>query len=117
MSELINFSDYRKSAGGRTGRRSRVTFNRDEFRKLLDFYSRRVMTGEWKDYAIDANGPVAVFSVFKSSLETPVYAIAKRRNGKNDEFIVRSGQRTLRRARNLDDVLSVFDKPLKLVDR
>ncbi len=112
MAELIDFSDYRRRATGR----HRVSFDREEFRKLLDFYSRRVMTGEWKDYALDTNGPVAVFSVFRHTLETPAYAIAKRRNGKHHEFIVRSGQRTLKRSRSLQDALSIFDKPLKPVE-
>jgi hypothetical protein len=112
MTELIDFADYRRRASPK----QRVRFDRDEFRKLMDCYSRRVMTGEWKDYALDVYGPVAVFSIFRHSLEAPAYAVAKRRNGKDDEFILRSGKRTLKRARALEDVLSVFDKPLRLID-
>jgi hypothetical protein len=112
MTELIDFSDYRRRGAGK----SRVTFHRDEFRQLMDCYTRRVMRGEWKDYALDIYGPVAVFSIFRHSLEAPAFAIAKRRNGKQDEFILRSGRRTLKRARNLDDVLSVLDKPLRLIE-
>lgn len=112
MTELIDFADYRRRAAPK----QRVRFDRDEFRQLMDCYSRRVMTGEWKDYALDVYGPVAVFSIFRHSLEAPAYAVAKRRNGKDDEFILRSGKRTLKRARALQDVLSVFDKPLRLID-
>ncbi|MCR9220852.1 MAG: DUF2794 domain-containing protein [Alphaproteobacteria bacterium] len=112
MTELVNFADYRR----RGGSKQRVRFDRDEFRTLMDCYSRRVMTGEWKDYALDIYGPVAVFSIFRHSLEAPAFAVAKRRNGKHDEFIVRSGRRTLKRGRELSDVLSVFDKPLRLIE-
>jgi hypothetical protein len=112
MTELIDFADYRR----RGGSKGRVRFERDEFRALMDCYSRRVMTGEWKDYAIDVYGAVAVFSIFRHSLEAPAFAIAKRRNGKQDEFILRSGRRTLKRARDLADVLSIFDKPLRLIE-
>lgn len=112
MSELIDFADYRRRGSGK----SRVRFERDEFRRLMDCYSRRVMTGEWKDYALDIYGPVAVFSIFRHSLEAPAFAIAKRRNGKQDEFILRSGRRTLKRARDLDDVLSFLDKPLRVIE-
>lgn len=112
MTELIDFSDYRRHKGGR----QRTFFNRAEFRRLMDVYSRRVATGEWKDYAIDAYGPVAIFSIFRHSYETPAFAVAKRRNGKHDEFIVRSGQRTLKRSRSLADVLAIFDKPLRLIE-
>lgn len=112
MTELIDFSEYRRRGAGK----SRVYFDQTELRQLLDMYSRRVSTGEWRDYAIDFNGPVAVFSIFRHTHETPLFAIAKRRNGKHWEFIVRSGRQTLKRGRDLPDVLAVFEKKLHLID-
>lgn len=112
MTQLIDFSDYRRR-GGRPGR---IYFDQAELRSLLNMYSRRVATGEWRDYAIDFNGPVAVFSIFRHTHETPIFAIAKRRNGKNLEFIVKSGRQTLKRSRFLEEVLKVFDKPVRLID-
>lgn len=112
MSELIDFSEYRKRGAGK----QRVFFDQSELRRLLDMYSRRVATGEWRDYAIDFNGPVAVFSIFRHTHETPIFAVAKRRNGKHWEFIVRSGRQTLKRSRELAEALKVFDKKLRLID-
>lgn len=107
MSELIDFSEYRR----RGGRKQRVYFDQAELRSLLAVYSERVATGEWRDYAIDFNGPIAVFSIFRHTHETPIYAIAKRRNGKHDEFIVRSSGQTLKRSRDLSEALKTLDRP------
>lgn len=112
MTELIDFSEYRRKGAGK----QRVYFDQSELRLLLDMYSRRVATGEWRDYAIDFNGPIAVFSIFRHTHETPLYAVAKRRNGKHWEFIVRSGRQTMKRGRDLSDVLNVLEKKLRLVD-
>lgn len=112
MTELIDLSQHRRSGKGR----QKVFFDKCEFRRLFDVYSRRVATGEWRDYAIDALGPMAVFSIFKNSFDRPVYAVAKRRNGKHDEFAVFSGPRTIKRSRSLSEALKVFDKPVRLVD-
>jgi len=37
-----------------------------------------VMAGEWRDYAIDFRDEAAVFSVFRSAAEIPLYSIEKR---------------------------------------
>ena len=107
MSELIDFSQYRRKGN----RKQRIYFDQQELRSLLAVYSERVATGEWRDYAIDMNGPVAVFSIFRHTHETPIYAVAKRRNGKHDEFIVRTGNQTLKRSRELAEALKALDKP------
>lgn len=111
MTELIDFSEYRR----RGARGKRTYFDQAELRQLLEVYSRGVAAGGWRDYAIDFNGPVAVFSIFRHTHETPVYAIAKRRNGKHSEFILRSGRQTLKRGRTLEDTLKALEKPLRLI--
>lgn len=112
MSELIDFSEFRR----RGAKGKRTFFDQQELRQLLEVYSRGVATGIWRDYAIDFNGPIAVFSIFRHTHETPVYAVAKRRNGKHPEFILRSGRQTLKRSRTLADTLAALDKPLRLID-
>lgn len=112
MSNLIDLVDFRRKSKGR-----RVSFNRVELRSLLNVYSKRVMTGEWRDYAIDQQGAVAVFSVFRNSFDSPAFSIAKRNNGKTFEYVVFAGRRTLTRGRDLADVLKLFDKPLRLISK
>lgn len=100
---------------GRRVPRKRVFFSRDEFRLLLDVYSRRVATGEWKDYAVDSHGPVAVFSIFRHTFDSPLFSVTKRMNGKQCDYQVISGRETLKRGRTIREALSVFDRPMTLV--
>jgi hypothetical protein len=111
MTETIDLSEYRRRGAGKR----RMFFDQTELRRLLDVYSRRVMTGEWRDYAIDFNGPIATFSIFRNTHERPVYAVAKRRNGKHTEYFVHDGARVVKRGRELPEVLKVLEKPLRLV--
>lgn len=90
-------------------------FNRQELRQLLDVYSRRVASGEWKDYAIDQRRGLAVFSVFRHTFDAPAFAIAKRADGKRCDYLVISGQRAIKRGGSLGEVLAIFDKPLRLI--
>ncbi|MBI3452963.1 MAG: DUF2794 domain-containing protein [Rhodospirillales bacterium] len=78
--------------------------------KILALYAERVARGEWRDYAIDHRPNMAAFAVFRSSLDWPLYVIAKfgpemRRQG---NYVVSSGSRKLTQGRSIDDVLRVF---------
>lgn len=92
-------------------------FDRNELNQLLSLYSRRVASGEWRDYAIDHRGGCAVFSVFRHTHAAPVYTIAKRtsRNGGGREITVASGRQTVRKSTTMHDALAVFSRPLKVV--
>ncbi len=110
MTTMIELTAYKGKKG-----KSRTFFSRQELRQLLDVYSRRVALGEWRDYAIDHYGNVAVFSVFRHSFDSPLYAVAKSGSGKESEFTVFDGRHRIKKGRSLPDVLKVFDKPLRLV--
>ena len=68
MTDVIDFLHDRKQQAG-TWSKSRVFFDRQELRQLLDVYSRRVASGEWHDYAMDQRGNCAVFSIFRHSFD------------------------------------------------
>ena len=108
MGEPIRLSDYRHHMSG-------VYFNRHELRRLLDVYSRRVMSGEWKDYAIDHQSGRAIFSIFRHSFDLPLFSIAKRRDGKRCAYQVFSGQRKIRQSATIEDALSIFDRKLHAI--
>lgn len=110
MTEMLRLSDYRKKK-----RRSPVFFDRLELRQLLDLYSRRVASGEWKDYAIDQYGPMVVFSIFRHSFDQPLFAIAKTASGKGCDYIVFSGKRQLKNSRTISEALAVLEKQLRLL--
>jgi uncharacterized protein DUF2794 len=97
-----------------------VTFHRKELDAILRLYGRMVGEGEWRDYAIDHLKERAVFSVFKRAGEMPLFRIEKnpRLAAKQGAFAVISvNGMILKRGHELNQVLKVFDKVLKLVDK
>jgi hypothetical protein len=110
MAKLVRLDDFRR-------RRSFVHFNRQELNQLLQVYSRRVASGEWRDYAIHHDTTRARFMVFRHRLEGPVFTIVKfapDHQGKS-AFLVANGPRPLLRGDSLGAVLSVFARKLTLI--
>jgi hypothetical protein len=85
--------------------------------QLLTLYSRRVACGEWRDYAIDQDGGLAAFSVFRHSHERPLYTITKRWSSPRQgvEYLVLRNHRRLAQAACLDDALSAIEGRLQIV--
>ncbi|HEV3183918.1 MAG TPA: DUF2794 domain-containing protein [Xanthobacteraceae bacterium] len=107
-----------EAAGPLIAPTSHVTFERRELRRILGLYGRKVAAGEWRDYAIDFLKDRAVFSVFRRSSEVPIYRIEKnprlaRRQGIYS--IVSATGLILKRGHELDRVLGVLDKSVRLV--
>ena len=92
-------------------------FSRSELNQLLSLYSRRVISGEWRDYAIDQRDGMALFSVFRHSHDRPLFSIAKRAGpaGCPSEFLVLSGRQKLRRAKSIGEALTVFEHKFKVI--
>lgn len=109
MSEPIRLADHRKRG------RAYVSFDRGELRQLLDVYSRRVAAGEWRDYAIDLQKGSAVFSVFRSTFDSPLFSISKHRHGRHCQYMVFSGPQKLKHGKSIGEVLSLFDSKPYLV--
>ena len=109
MSNLVAIGQRRRPS-------RRVAFSQAELRQLLNVYSRRVASGEWRDYAIDHGSGAAVFSVFRHTNDAPLFCVTKR-TGKGDrrEYVVASGPRQLKRGGSIGEVLSVFNPHLRLV--
>ena len=70
MRTSVRLHDYRR-------RHRRIFFSRPELNQLLSLYSRQVVRGEWRDYAIDQHDGAALFSVFRHTHESPLYTIVK----------------------------------------
>lgn len=112
---VINLGEFRQSRDP-----APITFHRRELDAILRIYGRMVGEGEWRDYAIDHLKDRAVFSVFKRSGEMPLYRIEK-----NPKLAAKQGAYSvlnthgmiLKRGHELPQVLKVFDKVLKLVDK
>jgi hypothetical protein len=110
MAKLIRLGDYKAL-------RRPVYFTQRELQKLLCEYARRVQRGEWRDYAIDHRPGMAVFSVFRSSRERPIYSVTKINVGGDDpaRFLVSQGREQLRSGRSVDEVLPALGTSLRLV--
>lgn len=92
--------------------RGQTTFSKGELSLILGVYGNNVKRGVWRDYAIDSLPDMAVFSVFRSSKESPAYAIAKipgRSLLKPSQYAVYSGTETLKQGTSLSDVLQIFE--------
>src|SRR3954467_15743437 len=97
---------------------NQVTFSRRELNRIFSLYGRKVAAGEWRDYAIDFLKDRAVFSVFRRACEMPIYRIEKnpklaRRQGAYS--VISATGLIVRRGHELDRVLRVIDKSLRVV--
>lgn len=94
-----------------------VAFHKTELYMILQVYSRRVGTGEWRDYAIDMLSDRAVFSIFHRTSETPLFTVEKnpklaRKQGAYS--VVNATGQILKRGHELKNVLKILDKKTKL---
>lgn len=89
----------------------RPTFSQGELSLILGVYGDHVKRGIWRDYAIDSLQDMAVFSVYRSSKESPAFAIAKipsRSVLRAAQYAVYAGNQTLKQGSSLSEVLEVF---------
>ena len=89
-----------------------VFFDRKELGLLLRVYGRMVAQGEWRDYAMVGHRDVAEFAVFRRHGDAPLYRIEKRpalRLKQGQWAVISEGGHVLKRGRDLDQVLKVFD--------
>ncbi len=107
---VLALADYRT-------RQHTIYFTRSELNQLLGLYSRHVIRGEWRDYAIDHGNGMARFSVFRHTHEASAFTILKTGSSSTRpaEFIVQSGRQRLRSARSLAEALEFFHTRLSLV--
>ncbi|MFI5013424.1 MAG: DUF2794 domain-containing protein [Hyphomicrobiales bacterium] len=98
--------------------KERISFDRRELREIFNVYGRKVISGEWRDYAVDFLRERAVFSVFRRTSEMPYYRIVKepalaRRQGAY--AVITATGLIVKRGHDLRNVLRVLEKPLRLV--
>jgi hypothetical protein len=108
MTNLYRLADQR-------ARRRIVSFDRRELSRLLNLYSMRVASGEWRDYAIDFRPGMAIFSIFRHTAEQPLFAIAKVPGTSQGGYMVYNGPRKLAHGESLEDVLTIFERKIRLL--
>ncbi|GAB5388882.1 MAG: DUF2794 domain-containing protein [Alphaproteobacteria bacterium] len=91
-------------------------FDRAELSALLSVYSEHVAKGDWRDYAIDMDQGVAMFSVFRHAHESPVFTVAKVISPKKGavDWELHHQARCLKRSTRQTDILGELRRRAKL---
>lgn len=92
-----------------------VSFHRRELTLILNIYGQMLGSGMARDYAIDHLKDRAVFSIFRRTSENPLFRIEKMPKNANRQgawTVTSSLGGTLKRGRDLKQVLKVFDRKL-----
>ncbi len=116
---IVNFGARGSAAPAVVRQIDEIFFDRRELSQILNVYGRKVAEGEWRDYAIDALREKAVFSIFRRSTDYPLFRIEKsprlsRRQGAYS--VIAATGHILKRGHDLNRVLRVLDKGLRLVE-
>ena len=95
----------------------KLLFSKTELTKILNAYSNGVIKDHWRDYAIDQNGSISIFSIFKNSREKATFCITKKRgnNKKLERFSLEYRLRTVEVSGNLDKILKRLENMPKLL--
>ena len=119
MADVVSIEDY-KPAGAfvepRAGDDPQVVFDRHELDLILQVYGRKVVAGDWRDYALTFDAHCASFAVIGGAAWAPDFVIVKwqDKGRKGGAFsVLARGGRVLRWGRELAGVLRLFeDEPL-----
>jgi hypothetical protein len=107
MSDVLRLSDLRRA--------KRVFFTRPELNQLLSLYTRHVMRGEWRDYAIDQRDGAVLFSMFRRTQELPIFTVMKTSPGTNrrGDYALMTGGQQIATCTTLADVLTKLGKLIR----
>jgi hypothetical protein len=89
-----------------------VFFDRRELERILRVYGRGIAAGQWRDYSMLGHDDAVEFAIFHRSGDAPLYRIEKRpalQRRQGQWAVFGSGGQVLKRGRELDQVLRVFD--------
>ena len=116
MADVLHMFQREAGAAVAPSRFSRpVVFERPELNQILSLYTRRVIDGDWCDYAINLGDHEAVFTIYGGKAGVAAYRIVKRARGGDSRFrVLASGGQIVRMAGSLAEALSAIPKRRKL---
>jgi len=115
VADVVSIEDFRPAPSrdvARAGGANVVVFNRSELDLILQMYGRKVVAGEWCDYALEFAPESASFSVVRSAGRGPECQVVKWHQDCEDSglyAVVSPGGQVLRRGRQLSEVLKLLD--------
>ena len=92
-----------------------IYFSKYELKIILNFYSKQVSNGLWRDYSMDNLENESFFSIYKHTFDKPLYQIIKinkKDYGKHPYFLIRDYSKILDKSNLIDLLLSRFEKKL-----
>jgi hypothetical protein len=123
MSEVLSLANYRHRVrsrpAGQPAPPHHIFFDRVELGHILSLYSRRVIAGDWRDYAIEVERGCAVFAIYGRSSDKPLYRIVKRprAGGAVVDYFATGRGRVLKFGHSLKTVLAALEgRRLRLVE-
>jgi hypothetical protein len=110
MGKVVRLAEHRR-------RKTRIAYTRSELNQLFSLYSRHVIRGEWRDYAIDHGERMAAFSVYRRSIDAPLFTITKTKLPGNgaERFRIESRRGRLYEGGSLAEALAQINKIPHLV--
>lgn len=107
-SRIIIANAFEAERAAADARAHQIMWTRQELSSLMRAYGRAVAQGLWRDYGLSTLSDRAVFAIFRTSQEVPLYRVEKipalRDKQGQYQLIALSGQ-ILRRGHDLDQVL------------
>ena len=117
---MSNVTPFPLPRPGSPGAPTQTGFERLELMRIMDLYGRMVTAGQWRDYAIDFNRDVAIFSAFRRTADRPEYRIEKRpalRHRQGMWALIGESGAVLRRGQELAGILAPVERRLvKLIE-
>ena len=94
-----------------------IFFSKFELTAILNLYSKQVSKGSWRDYALDSQVDIAIFSIYRHTHDKPLYQIIKKsqkgfRN--KPEFSIKNEVSTINKSNEILTILSKFEKKLSI---
>ena len=70
---------------------SKLFFEKNELKTILNLYAKMVSAGSWKDYGLSISSKQVRFSVFKNAADKAIYEICKnfRPSNKNLRYFIK----------------------------
>ncbi len=120
MTEVIQIEHSRRRGhpqpGGGNQKGPTVFFDRRELDQILQLYSRKVMTGEWLDYALGWTEHGAEFAIYGRQSNVPLFRILKGRDKRQGRWRISDRSQLLGQVNTLEAALKLLDRrSVKLV--
>ena len=95
-----------------------TSFNKIELNMILSIYGKNVSNGIWRDYAIDHNENIAVFSIYRSTFEKAFLQIIKNKKSLKKQkkyLLLNAHYKKLKDSNELVSIINFLDFSLKRI--